>query len=315
MNKLTQEQWIEECIRVHNNKYDYSKVHYVKSTEKVCIICPVHGEFWQLANDHKRGFGCKLCNKERLKNENINKDTRDSFINKAIQVHGNFYDYSKVNYIDSQSKVTIICPIHGEFQQRPYSHLAGHGCSKCYHQGRMLSNEDFIQYAMDIHGSIYDYSKVQYNGWNYPVTIICPKHGEFLQTPNVHLNGRSGCPICRQSKGEQYIDKILTKLNLDYKRQYTIKDSIFKQSLLRIDFCVFYHNMQYYIEYNGIQHFEPVLLFGGEDQLKKQLERDNLLRQYCQLHNNTIKLLEFSYNQTNEEIEDILYQCFCQSET
>lgn len=93
---------------MHGDRYDYSKVDYKKASEKVCIICPEHGEFWQTPNCHWLGQGCPNCNK-------IKKLDAESFIKKAIEKHGLIYDYSKVKYINSTTKVEIICPIHGSF--------------------------------------------------------------------------------------------------------------------------------------------------------------------------------------------------------
>lgn len=68
--KLTTEEFIEKARKIHGNKYDYSKVVYVNSQTKVCIICPIHGEFWQRPNDHLNGYGCNKCGiiKTNLKN-------------------------------------------------------------------------------------------------------------------------------------------------------------------------------------------------------------------------------------------------------
>lgn len=123
--KLTTEEWIEKATKAHNGKYDYSKVLYKDSKTKVCIICPEHGEFWQLPNNHLKTYGCPKCGKLRI-TSNTNE-----FIQKATLVHGNKYNYSKVIYRTNQNKVTITCPIHGDFEQSPNSHLSGSGCPKC----------------------------------------------------------------------------------------------------------------------------------------------------------------------------------------
>ena len=119
------ESFIEKSKKIHNNKYDYSKVNYINAKTPVCIICPEHGEFWQLPNPHSTGVGCPKC-------RGRNKSSED-FIAEAIEVHGDKYDYSKVNYIDARTKVCIICPEHGEFWQTPRSHLSGSGCPICNH--------------------------------------------------------------------------------------------------------------------------------------------------------------------------------------
>ena len=128
-----------------------------------------------------------------------NQLTTESFINRAKEIHGNKYDYSNVKYINSSTKVCIICPKHGEFWQRPSVHTKGQGCPICGIEKRtkkITSNKEiFIQKARKIHGNKYDYSKVEYINANTEVCIVCPKHGEFWQTPASHLNGR-GCNLC-----------------------------------------------------------------------------------------------------------------------
>ena len=123
------EKFIEKARNRHGNKYDYSKVEYRGSKEKVCIICPKHGEFWQYPQDHVRGNNCPLCaNENRGSKQRL---TKEEFIKKAQEVHGNKYDYSMVNYKNANTKITIICPIHGEFEQIWNNHLRGEGCPKC----------------------------------------------------------------------------------------------------------------------------------------------------------------------------------------
>jgi len=120
---------------------------------------------------------------------------KESFISKSHKIHGDKYDYSKVEYINNYTKVCIVCPEHGEFYQRPSDHLKGSGCSKCAKNKRLTTNE-FIESAKKVHKDKYDYSKVEYINSQTKVCIICPEHGEFWQTPNAHLNG-NGCPHCK----------------------------------------------------------------------------------------------------------------------
>ena len=186
--KLTTEEFIKKARKVHGDKYDYSKVVYVNNHTKVCIICPEHGEFWQEPSSHLMGRGCPKCaGKERL--------TTEEFVRKASAIHGGKYDYSKIEYVNYQTKVCIICPIHGEFWQTPINHLKGKGCPDCY-GNRKSSKEKFIEEAREIHGDKYDYSKVEYKNTDIPVCIICPIHGEFWQTPYHHIKRKQGCPKC-----------------------------------------------------------------------------------------------------------------------
>lgn len=129
------------------------------------------------------------------------------FISRAKAVHGDKYDYSKTTYVKSKSKVTIICPDHGEFQQIPNSHLNGSGCFYCgsikRHESKKLKLGDAIQKCIDTHGSKYDYSKVKYNFVTDTVDIVCKSHGLFSQILINHYRGQ-GCPKCgKESMSEK----------------------------------------------------------------------------------------------------------------
>lgn len=116
--------FIEKAKNIHGDKYDYSKVNYINSEIKVCIICREHGEFYQTPSKHLIGQGCSIC-------ANNVKYTNEIIIERAKEIHGDKYDYSKVEYINAFKKVCIICPKHGEFWQKPNDHLFNHGCPKC----------------------------------------------------------------------------------------------------------------------------------------------------------------------------------------
>ena len=206
LKSMTKNDFIEKARKVHGNKYDYSKVEYKKTNEKICIICPEHGEFWQTPHNHLIGCGCSKC-------AGIEKYTTNDFIEKARKIHGDKYDYSKVEYKNNRTKVCIICPKHGEFWQTPKNHLKGQGCNKCaieYKTSKRTSTiEQFIERAKEVHGDRYDYSEVEYKNSRTKICIICPEHGEFWQTPYEHLKG-SGCPDCAGVKKvttEQFIQK------------------------------------------------------------------------------------------------------------
>lgn len=204
------EKFIEKSLKKHGIRYNYSKVEYVDSKTKVCIICPEHGEFWQEPAAHVRGYNCPICAKE---NKNVDKrKTTEEFIYDAIKVHGVRYNYSKTNYINAKTKVCIICPEHGEFYMLPYAHLKGQGCPNC--SGRNMDNGLFIEKAKHTHGDKYDYSKVEYVDSKTKVCIICPEHGEFLQSPAKHLYGR-GCPKCGKESSK---DKLRITLR-DFKER------------------------------------------------------------------------------------------------
>ena len=197
MAKLTTEEFIAKAKAVHGNRYDYSKVKYVDSKTKVCIICKEHGEFWQQPSNHLHGIRCPQCGKEARRAMRT-LPAEDFFIS-AKAVHGDKYDYSRVKYVNKKTKVCIVCPVHGEFWQSPQKHLLGQGCEKCFRKSLTkrysLGKDKFIEKANVVHDGKYDYSEVEYVNSLTPVKIICPVHGAFMQNPHNHLAGH-GCPKC-----------------------------------------------------------------------------------------------------------------------
>lgn len=193
-------EFIEKAIKIHGNKFDYSKVEYIGGHTKICIICPEHGEFYQSPSNHLLGNECLKCSYKKRGEKKA--QGKGQFIEKSIKIHGDKYDYSKVEYVNSKTKVCIICnkideitrEKHNEFWQIPYSHLSGATCPKC--TKHFMNQEIFIKRAQVIHSNKYDYSKVDYKTSKEKVCIICPEHGEILQTPDSHLNGQ-GCSKCR----------------------------------------------------------------------------------------------------------------------
>jgi hypothetical protein len=205
--------FIENAKNVHGDKYDYSKVIYINNSTKIIIICKEHREFKQAPASHLVGSGCNKCG--ILSTSQKNSSNTEEFIKKAIEINGDKYDYSKVNYINTNTKVIIICKKHGEFYQLTISHINGAGCSKC-NGGCKLTTPEFIKKARDIHGDKYDYSKVEYKKSNTNVIIICKKHDYFLQQPNNHLNGQN-CPNCRISNHSKKQIEWLTCMSIFYK--------------------------------------------------------------------------------------------------
>lgn len=209
--KLTLTDFISKANKIHTNKYNYDLVDYKDYKTEVKIICPIHGEFTESPQNHLQGCGCKECAKEY--NSKLFSDTREEFITKAINVHGNKYDYSLVEYKGSKVDVDIICPKHGVFQQKPNHHLSGSGCPKCSNGSslpedeiikvlknadKMQSKEEYIKKCKLVHNNKYNYENVFITRMKDYITIICPIHGEFWQTPSNHLRGE-GCPICANS--------------------------------------------------------------------------------------------------------------------
>lgn len=146
----------------------------------------------------------------------VKKYTTEEFIEKAIKVHGIKYDYSKVSYEGANKKICLICKKHGEFYQEAYSHLRGCGCKECGNIGHpAIKHEDFLKRANIKFNNKFDYSKSVFKVGTDLITIVCPTHGEFKQSPSQHLQTKYGCPKCgsiQQGQGkslgrEEFIER------------------------------------------------------------------------------------------------------------
>lgn len=300
--KLTQEEFIGIAKILHKDKYDYSEVIYIDSRTKVKIKCPVHGFFYQLPSTHIKGNGqgCNQCAKEARGIKY--RKTKEQFIEQAQKIHENKYDYSKVDYITTDDCVIIICPKHGEFSQTPHSHISQKsGCPICKAENQSIRNiwdkDKFIKKATEKHKNRYDYSKTNYINSSTKVTILCNKignnkkpHGEFYVTPNNHISKNSGCPICNESKGENFISNVLQELNIVFNRQKTFSDCK-HIGLLKFDFYI--PSINSLIEFDGKQHYEPYDYYGGIEEFEKIKLRDRIKNKYCK--NKKINLLRLPY--------------------
>jgi len=289
-HRLTTERFIEKSKQIHGDRYDYSLVEYKKTNkDKVKIVCKEHGMFIQSPSDHLYGMGCKKC---RIM-------TTNEFIERLKNKHGDKYDYSKVIYNGAKTKVIIICSKHGEFKQNSYNHLTKYGCPKCGIDKRRLSQSDFIERSKKIHGDKYDYSLVDFVDTNTKVKIICKEHGIFNQTPTSHSHNH-GCPSCNESKGEKEVNKFLIKNKILFERQKSFDKC---RNILPLSFDFYLPKYNTCIEYDGKQHFEPPIQWGGEKYLKQINKTDNIKNNYCE--NNNIKLLRIKYTEY-DKIENIL---------
>lgn len=191
--RLTQDQFLEKSNIKHSNKFDYSKSVYVNYDTDIIIICPVHGEFTQKAGKHLCGDGCAKCA------GHIQLDTK-GFIERSIRKHGNRFNYKKSIYVNQKTKVEIICKKHGSFWQMPSAHYHnGATCLKCSNEERSLvstrSNSEFIDKAIEIHGSSLTYKKTKYKNSKDYVVVTCVKHGDFRINAASLLSGCS-CAKC-----------------------------------------------------------------------------------------------------------------------
>ena len=137
--------------------------------------------------------------------------TTEIFIAEAQKVHGDRYDYSEVEYVNTHVPVKIRCQQCGAFfLQEPSSHLAGHGCPKCNKKQthRKIGLEEFIARARAVHGDKYDYSMSRYVDMRSNVEIVCPIHGPFNQRAQSHILGH-GCPLCKSDKQKERMKAVV----------------------------------------------------------------------------------------------------------
>lgn len=205
----TTESFIEKARAKHGDKYTYERTVYVRADEPVIITCPTHGDFTQIASYHLNGYGCHAC-------AGVVRYTYDNFVERATKVHEGKYAYPEQVIANSKTRVTIICPVHGEFTQQASSHISGMGCAKCADEAkkhRQLSLDEFIKLSRTKHGDKYDYSLVNYVDANTPVTIICPVHGAVEVHPYKHHHLGSGCKKCagkHRYTQEEFVEKLKT---------------------------------------------------------------------------------------------------------
>ena len=298
--KLTTEEFINKAKVIKPN-YDYSNVDYINNRTKVKITCDKGHEFKITPNNFLKGHGCAKCSK------NYRHSTKE-FIKKAKLIKPN-YDFSKVVYVNSCSKVKVACNKGHQFKITPSHLLNGKGCSKCSGNYR-YSTKEWVVKAKLIKPN-YDYSKVIYVNAYSKVNLTCDKGHEFKANPNNLLKGH-GCPRCMSSKGEEKIRNYLKSKNiyfLEQKRFSDCKDI----NCLPFDFYIPSHNLL--IEYDGEQHFKPIY-FGSyngktkedvniiaQSNLEATKRRDMIKTEYC--NKNGITLLRIPYTKFND-IESIL---------
>lgn len=244
--------------------------------------------------------------------EDINIRNISSFLQNSKIIHNGKYDYCKVNYKNRNTKVIIVCPIHGDFKQSPYAHQQGQGCPICgmgtRHNNLRKPLSKFIKEIKKIHNNKYTYINILYINNHTKITITCPEHGNFKQTPKAHLKGQ-GCPICAnekrslfyESRGERLIQEQLIKYNIVFIKQKTFEDCKYKM-LLRYDFYL--PNFNTLIEYDGEQHYTFIPKFHGtKDGLKLTQRRDKIKNDYAVKNN--IVFIRIRWDE-EEKIEDTI---------
>lgn len=238
--KRTQGDIINSFKEKHGDKFDYSKVKYINIDTKVCVLCSVHGEFFVSPYSHIKGIGCSKCWQERrkagvLKGRKahwVKSFSKEEFVAKAMEIHGDKYTYDKTEYKTSKAKVCITCPTHGDFYQSPNHFIRDGGCTMCKKEivksTPTISNEFFKERVKSIHGESLIFDKTNYLRSRIAVTVTCPIHGDFNIKPS-YLLGKVGCRKCSSEKlVESFIQKSTQRYGdkFDYsKLNYVNKDT------------------------------------------------------------------------------------------
>lgn len=363
-NKLGVEEFIKRSNKIHKNYYDYSKVVFVDTKTKVNVVCPKHGDFYPTPSNHMNGSKCPKCasiiknNNQKIKFDEFvkrasklfdnkytyiddnfdykktmkceckkhgifnlnperhitrlsecpkcieerNKISLDEFIIKSNIIHNNKYDYSMVNFKTLRDKIEIICPKHGRFIQYATHHIHNKkGCKHCEKENSINTYLlNFIKDCNIIHNNKYDYSKVNLVKLKNKIEIICPIHGSFFKRPNEHLNKKSGCQLCKSSKGEKKVRSFLIKNRIKFDEQKRFKECI---NIRKLPFDFYLPKLNICIEYDGEQHFNSVDKWGGDDRFNNIKTNDSIKNDFC-IRNN-IKLIRIPYTEY-DNIDTIL---------
>lgn len=319
--------------KIHKGKYSYALVtDFEKQSDFVDIICPRHGIFKRNIHQHLIGKGCPVCERgreddpiiidfQKLDTENLPEAhdflstaiTKEEFLKRAKEKFGEKYDYSKINYVNYTTPISVVCPEHGEFTVTPVKHVNSmFGCQKCANIAQGLKSRyipsDYIRRANEIHNNKYDYSLADFSGLSSDrIAIICPEegHGVFYQSAASHLQGH-GCPICgaAMKKSENKVFEALKeKYGNVIRGERSLECLKGKTSPLELD-C-YLPDLRVAVEYQGIAHFYPNDFFGGEVSHLLQVERDKRKFEVCKEAGIRIFYISFEKNVPEDYIDTV----------
>lgn len=193
VRRLTQEEFRSRLSALSKGRYSWDNAVYNGHRHDVELMCPVHGIFHSRPAELFVGNGCKRC---------ANLIRFPEFVLRSNKIHDSKYTYIENSYTDISSKISIICPYHGRFDQYAQDHTTGSGCPSCSGVNQKTT-EEFVLQARMIHGNKYDYSKTVYVNARAKLKIICPVHGSFIQSARNHTTQKQGCPECSHERGKR----------------------------------------------------------------------------------------------------------------
>lgn len=293
----------EFCDKEFSNKYQYDRhidiCKFNPCSDRYAFntyICEKCGKAYFLIDGVSKRFCSRSCCNSRSTRSDETRDKISRGVLESIKNRkqsGVFFEqlesYRKRLRL-KRGLVVRYCEVCGK-QLSKYKSKSNL-CIDCYLHSdiRKTPIKDFIKRSNEIHGDKYDYSEIKYVDWNTKVSIICPIHGRFDQTPNSHLSGH-GCPKCNSSKGERAISSWLIRYGIDFENEKSF-DDLLSLRKLRYDFYVSKYNLL--IEFNGRQHYEYSRRFHknmeGFENLKK---RDELKKNYAESHNIRILIIPY----------------------
>lgn len=252
--KITTEVWLESLPPQNHEMYDYSKVVYTKSKDKVTLICKVCStEFQQSAGSHASGCGCPAC--ARARSGGTQRLTQEQFIQKSKDVHGERYDYSSVEYKNSTTKVDIVCRRagHGIFSISSPMHIHQRsGCPFCAQEVRTVkqtkTQEKFLEQCYAQKADKTTFENVEYVSDKGKVSFTCTEHGPFEMSPTNFLQGQR-CPSCSRSgyrhalPGTFYVlsDGATTKVGITNRSPQQRANAVFKAGGPQMDIIADLH--------------------------------------------------------------------------
>jgi hypothetical protein len=286
----------------HKGYYSYDNSLYTRAKSNITVTCPKHGDFQIIAANHLQGQGCRTCGNGML--------TKEEFYNECDIIHNHRYIYDEdrndKTILKSTEFITVECRTHGKFQVRAYAHKAGTNCQSCAYEennlNKILDQTDVVLRMTEEHKGRYDYSQFVYVNAITPGKIICKKHGGFMQCSHTHLKG-SGCPRCRESKGEQKVAEYLRLKGLEFETQKRYPNCKFINTL-PFDFYVPKYDLL--IEFDGKQHFESRSHDKDQNYLRLCQLRDNIKNQFA--FDYFISLVRIKYNEDITAILDVNIQ-------
>lgn len=300
--KKTHEDYIREVEEVHNGNIEVVG-EYIDSNTKIKHGCKTCNCEWEtVPRSIIKGHGCRKCGGSTRK-------THEDYLKELEEKHsGNIKVEGK--YINNKTKILHKCNVcMQKFDMTPTYIFSGRGCPECtkvnYREFRSKSHEQYVREVEDVHNG-----DVEVKG-KYVNAITKIKHGcrhghEWYAQPVHIIHNGSGCPECKESKGERLIRNILESLDITFKSEVTFKNlRIENNAKLRCDFVIYKDNKPILvIEYNGEQHYKPVEIFGGVEGYKLTKKRDEIKRNI--LRKQGIQVVDIPYTETDEQVKSTI---------